>query len=114
MSSSTQTFTLKTVKAKLTRQLNTLGKLIPEAEQFQERWTIPEQITGLQQFLSTKTLVTKNMICKLEEQKEAIWNCYNECNCTTAQLKRVEPDNGSDFEVNLDQYWEGRQGENIL
>ncbi|EYC34850.1 hypothetical protein Y032_1344g3836, partial [Ancylostoma ceylanicum] len=114
MSSSTQTFTLKTVKAKLTRQLNTLGKLIQEAEQFQEPWTFPEQITELQHFLSTKTLVIKNIICKLEEQKEAIWNCYNECNCTIAQLTRIEPEEGSNFEASLDQYWEERQGETIL
>ncbi|KAL6743431.1 hypothetical protein Aduo_016472 [Ancylostoma duodenale] len=102
MSSSTQTFTLKTAKAKLTRQLNALGKLIQEAEQFQEPWTFPKQVSELQQYLSTKTLLIKNIISKLEEQKDAIWNCYNECNSTIAQLKRIEPEEGSNFEGSSD------------
>ncbi|VDO93392.1 unnamed protein product [Heligmosomoides polygyrus] len=109
-----QTFTLKTVKSKLTRLLNHLANLTQEAMVFQKPWEFPEKLTDVQQYVSTKTIQIKELMSQLEEQRDAIWNCYNECNCTIANLSRTAPQEGSEFETNFDLYWKEKKAESIL
>lgn len=47
---------------------------------------------------------------QLEHQMDAVWNCYNDSNCTIANLSRTAPEAGFEFETNFDLYWKENIG----
>ncbi|EYC18350.1 hypothetical protein Y032_0028g1810 [Ancylostoma ceylanicum] len=107
-------FNLKTAKQKLTRQLNALGNLIKEAEEFSSPWQFSTTISELQQFLITKTLLVKELGKRLETQKDKIWEYYSECNCSIAKVAQSNREAGTEMERNFDEYWEERKGEGMI
>ncbi|KAK6033746.1 hypothetical protein OSTOST_00047 [Ostertagia ostertagi] len=87
------TFSFKTTKQKLTRQLNTLNALMKDVDEYETAWTFPKNPSHLECFVIEKQVTIKHLRASIE--------------AFTAEDKTIT-------ESNFDEYWKTKAGERLL
>ncbi|KAK5976234.1 hypothetical protein GCK32_013579 [Trichostrongylus colubriformis] len=99
---------LKSLKQKLTRQLNALSKLIEEAEVYSPTWTFPTRITDFKQFAASHKKSITTLKQEIADQADKIEAFYD------LGLPNVHTTDDKTAEEAFNEYWEESEGDAIL